>query len=229
MGTFENAINRGRGRTTCGRIVKGDSIQSGVMHTSQSGSELDFMWTNGIELAFRITVQSNFFRVMDSGPGNLTFQLWTEEFRCALILKVTTSASREQAEMAHNAVQKIRNTERKEESDQALQSQTSTNLQGQSNHLEVMYHRGMFSITDGARQKDVKVDSFGQEEGVYIWIHDGKLIAGGPKLTEELRKIFGIEEKKKQLMKMMQDKDEAAAYWMQSIQQFLPSWYGGHR
>ncbi|KAK2666208.1 hypothetical protein RAB80_018308 [Fusarium oxysporum f. sp. vasinfectum] len=113
------------------------------MHTGQSSSELDFMWTNGIELAFCITVQSNFFRVMDSDRGNLTFQLWTEEFRCVLILKVTTSASRVQAEMAHNAVQKIRNTERKEEVDQALQSQTSTNLQGQSNHLEVMYYRGM--------------------------------------------------------------------------------------
>ncbi|SCO92779.1 uncharacterized protein FRV6_16907 [Fusarium oxysporum] len=197
------------------------------MHTSESSSELDFMWTNGIELAFCITVQSNLFRVMDSGPGNLTFQLWTEEFRCALILKVTTSASREQAEMAHNAVQKIRNTERKEEVDQALQSQTSTNLQGRSNNLEVMYYRGMFSITDGSRQEDVKVDSFGQEEGVYIWIHDGEIIAGGRKLTEEFRKIFGIEEKKKQLMNMAYE-EQAAAHRMESIQQILSFWYGGH-
>ncbi|EWY79451.1 hypothetical protein FOCG_17848 [Fusarium oxysporum f. sp. radicis-lycopersici 26381] len=129
--------------------------------------------------------------------------------------------------MAHNAVQKIRNTERKEEVDQALQSQTSTNLQGRSNNLEVMYYRGMFSITDGSRQEDVKVDSFGQEEGVYIWIHDGEIIAGGRKLTEEFRKIFGIEEKKKQLMNMAYE-EQAAAHRMESIQQILSFWYGGH-
>lgn len=57
-----------------------------------------------------------------------------------------------------------------------------------------------FSVTDSSRQEDVNVDYLSQEEGVYIWIHDGKIIAGETKLTEELRKIFGIEEKKEQLI-----------------------------
>lgn len=72
------------------------------------------------------------------------------------------------------------------------------------------------------------MDLFGQE-GVYIMIHDGQLIAGEiaveRELTEVLRCILKIEEKRNELMKRMQDQDEAVAYRMKSIQQLLPSLY----
>lgn len=44
--------------------------------------------------------------------------------------------------MTHDLVQMLRNAIQEEKVDQALQSQASTKLQGQSNHLEVMYHCG---------------------------------------------------------------------------------------
>jgi hypothetical protein len=79
--------------------------------------------------------------VLYSRTGEWEFQLWTPKSEPLVIIKVTTSEPREQAELAHHGVQKICSTKKREELDQDLQSQTGAHLQ--KTNLEVMYNHGM--------------------------------------------------------------------------------------
>jgi hypothetical protein len=56
-------------------------------------------------------------------------------------------------------------------------------------------------MTNGYEQKNVEVKSLSETRGIYVWIHDGKLKAGGVTLNEKFREIFEIEQKKQQRMR----------------------------
>ncbi|EXL65453.1 hypothetical protein FOPG_18316 [Fusarium oxysporum f. sp. conglutinans race 2 54008] len=225
-GIFENATTANGGCSTYGNFLEGNTIRRGVTQTNNPEFEPSFFWTDGIKVASRFIVPRGTSGVLCSGPGKYDFQVWTLQFEPVGIIKVTTSESREQAELAYHAVLKICNTEQRKKLIQALQSQTGTHLQ--KTNLEVMYNHGMFLITNGSQRNTVEVESLSEKKGVYVWIHDGKLIAGGTILTEEFREIFGIEQKKEQMMKMAQGAAMAADK-MQMLQQWCSRLYGGNR
>ncbi|KAH7184306.1 hypothetical protein BFJ68_g16596 [Fusarium oxysporum] len=222
-GIFENATTTGGGCSTYGTFSKGNTIHRGLTQTSSSGFEPSFFWTDGIQVASRFNLPHNTSGVLCSRPGKYEFQVWTLQYEPVGIIKVTNSESREQAELAQHAVLKIRNTEQRKKLIQALQSQTVTHLQ--KTNLEVMYNRGMFLITNGSQHDIVKVESLSEKKGVYVWIHDGTLIAGGAILTDEFREIFGIEQRKEQLM----ENAARAADEMKKWQQWCSAFYGGNR
>ncbi|KAH7183744.1 hypothetical protein BKA60DRAFT_613872 [Fusarium oxysporum] len=199
-GIFENATTTGGGCSTYGMFSKGNTIHRGLTQTSSSGFEPSFFWTDWIQ------------RVLCSRPGKYEFQVWTLQYEPVGIIKVTNSESREQAELAQHAVLKIRNTEQRKKLIQALQSQTVTHLQ--KTNLEVMYNRGMFLITNGSQHDIVKVESLSEKKGVYVWIHDGILIAGGVR--------------KEQLMENAAMAARVADE-MQKWQQWFSPFYGGNR
>ncbi|EWZ78067.1 hypothetical protein FOXG_14202 [Fusarium oxysporum f. sp. lycopersici 4287] len=225
-GIFENATTVNGGCSTYGEFLEGNTIHPGVTQTNNPEFEPSFFWTDGIKVASRFIVPRGTSGVLCSGPGKYDFQVWTLQFEPVGIIKVTTSESREQAELAYHAVLKIRNTEQRKKLIQALQSQTGTHLQ--KTNLEVMYNHGMFLITNGSHHNTVEVESLSEKKGVYVWIHDGKLIADGTILTKEFREIFGIEQKKEQMMKMAQGA-AMAAWKMQMLQQWCSRLYGGNR
>ncbi|EWZ78862.1 hypothetical protein FOWG_16926 [Fusarium oxysporum f. sp. lycopersici MN25] len=199
-GIFENATTTGGGCSTYGTFSK-----------------------DGIQVASRFNLPHNTSGVLCSRPGKYEFQVWTLQYEPVGIIKVTNWESREQAELAQHAVLKIRNTEQRKKLIQALQSQTVTHLQ--KTNLEVMYNRGMFLITNGSQHDIVKVESLSDKKGVYVWIHYGTLIAGGAILTDEFREIFGIEQRKEQLM----ENAARAADEMKKWQQWCSAFYGGNR
>jgi hypothetical protein len=75
-------------------------------------------------------------------------------------------------------------------------------------------------INDGSRKETEEVESLNDTKGIYVWIHDGKLIVDGTRLTEELREIFRIKQIEQQRMKEKAEMAERVAQFMRRWQHF---------
>ncbi|RBR05198.1 uncharacterized protein FIESC28_11408 [Fusarium coffeatum] len=127
--------------STYGTSIEGNTFYPGLTQTSNSGSEPDFFWTDGTEVASQFNVPHNTKGVLCSSQGRYEFQLWTLQFKPVGIMRVTNSESKEQTELVQNALLKIGDTEQRKQLIQALESQTVT--RPQKAILEVKYKDDM--------------------------------------------------------------------------------------